>query len=144
MVYGASGMHVTACRVVDEQAIVEHQLNWAAAQTTEEAQYLCAVLNSVAVTKAVEPFMTSGKGGGHHINSYLWRLPIPLYNAEDELHKSLADLGDQAEHFVASLEVRPAKAHGAMRAKSANNWPKTSLAEKAVGSLLDQAIVLSS
>ena len=70
--YGASGMHVTACRVTDELAVVEHQLNWATARSVEEAQYLCSVLNSVAVTKAVEPFMTSGKGGGRHISSHLW------------------------------------------------------------------------
>lgn len=142
VVYGASGMHVTACRVVDEQAIVEHQLNWAAARTTEEAQYLCAVLNSVAVTKAVEPFMTSGKGGGRHISSYLWRLPIPLYNAEDELHMSLADLGDQAEHFVASLDIKPSRAHGTMRAKIRKQLADNALGqeiEKAVGSLLEQA-----
>ncbi len=142
VVYGASGMHVTACRVMDEQAIVEHQLNWAAARTIEEAQYLCAVLNSVAVTKAVEPFMTSGKGGGRHINSYLWRLPIPLYNTGDELHKSLAHLGDQAEQFVEGLEIKPSKAHGTMRARIRKQLAENELGqeiEKTVGFLLHQA-----
>ena len=110
-------MHVTACRVTDPQAVVEHQLNWAAARSLEEARYLCSVLNSVAVTKAVEPFMTSGKGGGRHISSYLWRVPIPLYDADDELHPTLAHLGSQAEQFVTSLDIKPSKAHGSMRAK---------------------------
>ena len=117
VVYGASGMHVTACRVTDPHAVIEHQLNWATAQSAEEAHYLCSVLNSVAVTQAVEPFMTSGKGGGRHISSYLWKVPIPLYDATNKLHTTLADLGDQAEQFVSELDIKPSKAHGSMRAK---------------------------
>ena len=135
VVYGASGMHVTACRVTDPQAVVEHQLNWAAARSVEEARYLCTVLNSVAVTKAVEPFMVSGKGGGRHIGSYLWKLPIPLYNASDELHTTLADLGIQAEQFVSELDIKPSKAHGSMRAKI-----RTQLAESEVGQSIEIAV----
>lgn len=115
--YGASGMHVTACRVTDQQALVEHQLYWAAAQTIEEAQYLCSILNSVGVTKAVEPFMTSGKGGGRHINSYLWKVPVPLYDNNSSLHLDLAELGNQAEQLVANMDIKPSKAHGSMRTK---------------------------
>ena len=135
VVYGASGMHVTACRVLDEQAIVEHQLNWAAARTIEEARYLCSALNSVAVTKAVEPFMTSGKGGGRHINSYLWRLPIPLYDASDELHRNLADLGGRAEEFVSGLDIKLSKAHGWMRAKI-----REQLAESELGQSIEESV----
>ena len=135
VVYGASGMHVTACRVTDPQAVVEHQLNWATAQTIEEARYLCSVLNSVAVTKAVEPFMVSGKGGGRHISSYLWNVPIPLYDASDELHTTLADLGGHAEQFVAGLDIRPSKAHGSMRAKI-----RKQLAESEVGQSIEAAV----
>lgn len=135
VVYGASGMHVTACRVTDPQAIVEHQLNWATAQTIDEAHYLCSVLNSVAVTKAVEPFMTSGKGGGRHISSYLWNVPIPLYDATDQLHTTLADLGDQAEQFVTGLDIKPSKAHGSMRAKI-----RKQLAESEIGQSIEEAV----
>ena len=141
VVYGASGMHVTACRVTDPQAVVEHQLNWSTAQTIEEARYLCSVLNSVAVTKAVEPFMVSGKGGGRHISSYLWKVPIPLYDATDELHTTLADLGDQAEQFVSELDIKPSKAHGSMRAKIRKQLAGNELGqdiEAAVEKLLDQ------
>ena len=135
VVCGASGMHVTACRVTDGQAIVEHQLNWAAARTIEEARYLCGVLNSVAVTKAVEPFMTSGKGGGRHINSYLWRLPIPLYDASNDLHRNLADFGGQAERFVTGLDIKPSKSHGWMRAKV-----REQLAESDLGQSIEESV----
>ena len=135
VIYGRSGMHVSACRVLDQGAVVENQLNWAAARSVEEARYLCSVLNSVAVTKAVEPFMVSGKGGGRHISSYLWRLPIPLYDASDELHTTLADLGDQAEQFVSGLDIKPSKAHGSMRAKI-----RKQLADSEVGQSIEEAV----
>ena len=128
-------MHVTACRVTDEQAIVEHQLNWAAARSVEEARYLCITLNSVTVTKAVEPFMTSGKGGGRHIGSHLWKLPIPLYDASDELHRNLADLGGRAEQFVTGLDIQPSKAHGSMRAKI-----RQQLAESELGRGIEECV----
>ena len=135
VVYGASGMHVTACRVTNEQAIVEHQLNWAAARSVEEARYLCTVLNSVAVTKAVEPFMTSGKGGGRHIGSHLWKLPIPLYDASDVLHRNLVDLGGRAEQFVTTLDIKPSKAHGMMRAKI-----REQLTESELGQSIEESV----
>ncbi len=135
VVYGASGMHVTACRVTSPEAIVEHQLNWAAAQTMDEALYLCAVLNSVAVTKAAEPFMVSGKGGGRHISSHLWKIPIPIFDGSDELHTKLAELGRQAEDFVGGLEVPAMKAHGSMRARI-----RKAIAADALGISIESAV----
>ena len=117
IVCAVSGMHVTACRVTDTNALVEHQLDWAPVRSVEEAQYLCSVLNSKAVTESVEPYMVSGKGGGRHIGSHLWNLPIPLYDSRDSSHRRLASLGARAEHFVAGLEIPPMKAHGRMRAR---------------------------
>ena len=135
VVYAASGMHVTACRVLDSQAIIEHQLNWAAVQSVHEAQYLCSVLNSVAVTKAVEPFMTSGKGGGRHISSHLLKLPIPLYDPKEQLHGYLAELGNEAEQFVANLTIHPMKAHGSMRAKI-----RKYLAQSEIGNSIEASV----
>lgn len=135
VVYAASGMHVTACRVVDQKALVEHQLNWCAVPSIEEARYLCSVLNSVAVTKAVEPFMVSGKGGGRHISSHLWKLPIPLYDDNNELHSYLAGLGGKAERFVCDLNIPPLKAHGAMRARI-----RKQLAQSELGRSIEQSV----
>ncbi len=115
VVCAVSGMHVTACRVLTDDALVEHQLDWAPVTSAKEGTYLCAVLNSATVTTAVEPYMVSGKGGGRHIGSHLWKLPIPTYNEEDHLHRQLATLGAHAERFVADLDIPEMKAHGAMR-----------------------------
>lgn len=142
VVCAVSGMHVAACRVTDTDALVEHQLDWAPVRSVEEAQYLCAVLNSKAVTKAVEPYMVSGKGGGRHIGSHLWNLPIPLYDGRHRSHRRLASLGARAEHFVADLEIPSMKAHGRMRARVRDAIAADDLGpeiEEAVSELLDAA-----
>lgn len=135
VVYGASGMHVTACRVSDPSAVIEHQLYWAATQSEEESHYLCAILNSVAVTKAVEPLMVSGKGGGRHISSYLWRVPIPLFDHHNEMHLGLARLGRAAEDFLDNLELPNLKSHGALRKRV-----RGALAAQGMAAELDQAV----
>ena len=139
VVCAVSGMHVTACRVTDADALVEHQLDWAPMRSVEEAQFLCAVLNSTAVTKAVEPYMVSGKGGGRHIGSHLWKLPIPLYDSSDRLHRHLASLGAEAERFMGNLEIPAMKAHGRMRARVRESLASSHLSpkiEQAVAELL--------
>lgn len=109
-----SGMHVTACRLDAEDAVVEHQLDWAAVRSEEEGLFLITILNSPLTTEAATPFMTSGKGGGRHIGKSLWNVPIPLYDADDDAHRALVDLGREAEEFVATVEL-PDAPHGNIR-----------------------------
>ena len=135
VVCAVSGMHVTACRVLADNALVEHQLDWAPVTSAREGTYLCAVLNSASVTTAVEPYMVSGKGGGRHIGPHLWKLPIPIYDERDQLHRRLAALGAQAEKFVADLEVPAMKAHGAMRRRI-----RASLAADEIGREIEGAV----
>lgn len=134
VVYGASGMHVTACRVTDPRAVVEHQLYWAAAWSTEEALYLCSILNSVTLTRLVEPHMVSGKGGGRHIDKYLWRVPIPLFDPADGPHAQLAELGRDAERLAGEIEL-PSMAHGRVR-----RMMREALAESEVGQRIEAAV----
>ena len=42
VIYGRSGMHVSACRVLDQEAVVENQLNWAARTVSGGGPLLCA------------------------------------------------------------------------------------------------------
>ena len=135
VVCAVSGMHVTACRVLTDDALVEHQLDWAPVTSVKEGTYLCAVLNSATVTTAVEPYMVSGKGGGRHIGSHLWKLPIPIYSEEDHLHRQLATLGARAEQFVADLDIPEMRAHGAMRRRI-----RASLATDEVGREIEGAV----
>lgn len=114
VVVAHSAMHVAACRVSDPLAVVEHQLDWAAVRSEEEGQYLCAILNSPVVTVAVTPYMTSGKGGGRHIGKSLWKVPVPAYDAADQKHQRLAELGGRAEALIGAVEL-PRGPHGTQR-----------------------------
>jgi SAM-dependent methyltransferase len=85
VVYSASGMHLVAARVTDPTAVIEHALYWGAVSSDDEALYLCAVLNSPRITELVRPLMSYGKDE-RHIDTAVWRLPIPLYDPDNEHH----------------------------------------------------------
>jgi hypothetical protein len=38
-----------------------------------------------------------------HIDKYIWKLPIPLYDASDANHRRLANLGQQQSTMVAGM-----------------------------------------
>lgn len=92
VVYGKSGMHVAAALVIDGFALIDHKLYWATVTDRDEGMYLCAVINSPAVTELVRPLMSYGKDE-RDIDKHLWRLPIPLYDPADRVHRRLARLG---------------------------------------------------
>ena len=114
VVVAHSAMHVAACRVRLSDSVVEHQLDWAGVRSEGEALYLCAVLNTPALTTLATPYMTSGKGGGRHIGKSLWRVPVPLFDETSELHLELAAAGHEAEGLVAGMEL-PNATHGTLR-----------------------------
>jgi SAM-dependent methyltransferase len=104
VVYGKAGMHVAAALVEGGVAIIDHKLYWAAVATREEGLYLCAVINSPAVTELVRPLMSYGKDE-RDIDKHLWRLMIPQYNAEVSIHRRLAQLGAELVDEVANLPL---------------------------------------
>jgi len=116
VVYSASGMHLAAARVADSTAVIEHKLYWGTASSEDEALYLCAILNSPKVTEQVRPLMSYGKDE-RDIDKAVWRLPIPLYDPDDDRHQRLTDLGRQAEDEVAALEIDEDEYFVALRRK---------------------------
>ena len=104
VVYGASGMHITAALVDGSPAVAEHKLYWATVATAAEGHYLCAILNSPVTTELVRPLMSYGKDE-RDIDKAIWRLPIPTYDPADPAHAALADLGAQAAALVAGLDL---------------------------------------
>ncbi|MFI8815009.1 MULTISPECIES: N-6 DNA methylase [unclassified Streptomyces] len=104
VVYGKSGMHVSAALVDDPNAIIDHVLYWGTVATPEEGMYLCAILNTPALTEVVRPLMAYGKDE-RHIDKAVWQLPIPEFNPLNPGHRRLAELGAaQAEH-IAELTI---------------------------------------
>lgn len=42
---------MTAARIDDNRAVIDHKLYWATATTREEALHLCAILNAAVTTQ---------------------------------------------------------------------------------------------
>jgi hypothetical protein len=81
-------------------------LYWTDCASTAEAHYLTAVLNSRVVNDAIKEFQSRGLGGERDIEKKALELPFPAYDGKKERHRSLADLGAEAEETArARLDV---------------------------------------
>src|SRR5699024_9151390 len=103
VVYSASGNAIAAARLEDPAQIIEHALYWLPARSRQEAQYLTAILNAPAITKAVSLYQSRGLHGARHFDTYVWRLPIPTFDESHDLHCHLVGLAQQAE--IAAFQV---------------------------------------
>ncbi|MGH3947324.1 MAG: hypothetical protein ACRDSI_20145, partial [Pseudonocardiaceae bacterium] len=52
----------------------------------------------------VRPLMSYGKDE-RHIDKYVWKLPIPLFDDRNPTHRRLSDLGGQCAELVAGLDL---------------------------------------
>jgi hypothetical protein len=102
LVYAKAGMHVSAALVDSDSAVIDHKLYWGAVASREEGMYLCAILNTSALTNLVRPFMSYGKDE-RDIDKVLWKLPIPLYDPAIAEHRRLAELGSMEAERVEAL-----------------------------------------
>jgi hypothetical protein len=134
LVYGASGMHVTAALVDDRTAVTEHKLYWATITTAEEGHYLCAILNSPALTDLVRPLMSYGKDE-RDIDKHLWRLPIPAYDPGEPDHQRLAALGADCATLVAALDLDETGNFITLRRRA-----RAALATSSTGQAVDQHV----
>jgi hypothetical protein len=114
VIYNASGMHLAAAKVRNPRAIVSKSLYWAAFRDEDEADYLCAILNSACTTECLRPFMSYGKDE-RHVDKHLWELPIPAFDAEDPQHRELVTLGRQLSEMADTFPVDPALHFAATR-----------------------------
>jgi SAM-dependent methyltransferase len=105
VVYGASGQYLTAARLSDPRAVVESKLYWAAAASTDEALYLTSILNAPSVTRRLNPIQSRGEHNPRDFHKVVWRLPIPIFDPQSELHQRLVDLASKAEQVVAAVDL---------------------------------------
>jgi hypothetical protein len=105
VVYTASGQHIAACRLDDPNAVVEKALYWAPVESVAEGRYLCAVLNSQALTDAVMPLQARGQHNPRHFDTRVFALPFPAFDLYNDVHVHLAGLGAQAEGLAAAVDL---------------------------------------
>ncbi len=95
VIYGSSG-RPTAAVLSDADAIAENALYWLKCDSSDEAHYLAAVINSEVLDEMLVPLMAKGQFGARHVHKHIWRLPIPEYDDSDSLHVELAEAGEAA------------------------------------------------
>ena len=95
VLYNQSGTP-TATLLDDPTALVDYTLYWITCQDIREANYLLAIINSDVLYKSVESLMPKGQFGARHLQKHLWKLPIPEFDPEKELHAAIAEAGAAA------------------------------------------------
>jgi SAM-dependent methyltransferase len=117
VLYPTSATYLCACVVenkpvsfeVEEQTVkaqefvVDYVTYFYDTDDKEEACYLAAVLNSPTVDERLKPMQSRGLWGPRHICKKVLEIPIPQYNASDENHQALSQLGEQCTQKVDQL-----------------------------------------
>ena len=92
-----SGDHMRAVRVAGGTGFVDSTLYWFLVGDIREAGYLVSVLNSPCLDRAFSQARESGRDFHRHP----WaKVPIPLYDSQNHLHRRLAQLCDVAEEIA--------------------------------------------
>ncbi|MHC3370787.1 N-6 DNA methylase (plasmid) [Rhodococcus aetherivorans] len=102
VVYAKAGMHVAAAVVTDQRAIIDHTLYWGSMSSLNEAKFLVSVLNAPSLTEMTRPLMSYGKDE-RHIDKHVWKLPIPKYDPENEIHVAIVASGEELSEEISQL-----------------------------------------
>ncbi len=105
VVYTKGGMYLAAAVITDPTVVIDHKLYWADVKSPEEGRFLTAVFNSGAFTLAVREFQARGEHNPRDFDKYVFNLPIPLFEPENELHRELANAAATAEAVVEGLDL---------------------------------------
>ena len=136
VVYTKSG-EPTAAISHERNDLVENVLFWVPCKSIEEANYLLAIINSAALREAVKPLMTKGQFGARDLHKHLWKLPIPEFDPEHDLHTAVAEAGATAAAGVKAKlddlrEQRGDKLTIAIARRELRSWLRTSDEGKSV------------
>jgi len=105
VIYTSSGSNLVATRLKDQKAVVSETLYWSACSSVEEACYLVSIFNSSVLLDKIKFLQSEGQFGRRHFHKVVFAVGIPLFNANSSLHQHLAELGLQAEKYVATIDL---------------------------------------
>jgi SAM-dependent methyltransferase len=134
VVYAASGMHISAAVLSDPRVIVEHGAYWASVGSPDEANYLVGILNTPSLTELARPFMSYGKDE-RHIDKNVWKLPIPTFDPDNQIHQQIVVLSEKLG-LEAAEQVFATKNFVTIR-KSLRRYISESEAGKELDALVD-------
>src|SRR5690606_10549000 len=109
----------------------------------EEGQYLAAILNSDTLQQRVKPLQSVGQFGPRDFDKYVFAIPFPLFDRENEDHRRIAKLGGKAEEVAAAVglpeDITYRKARPMITKALADDGVAAEI-ESAVARLLDGAV----
>ena len=101
VVYTSAGIP-TAAILEDNNTIVDYKLFWIACKDIEEAHYLLTIINSDILEVSVNKYTTPNwSGRTRDLQKHLWKLPIPEFDAGNDLHVSISESGRRAAEGAA-------------------------------------------
>ncbi|MGY1929521.1 Eco57I restriction-modification methylase domain-containing protein [Nocardia gipuzkoensis] len=145
VVYTKSGNTLAAAMVRDATAIIDHKLYWAPVATESEGHYLCAVLNSATLLARVKPLQAIGLFGARDFDKNVFAVPFPRYDAGNDLHTRLAELGALAEKIAIGVDLVGARTFQSARKKVVQELASAGVAqniEAAVAELVPLEAIL--
>ena len=117
--YAGRGERVTAARVDDRSAVVDHALYWAAFDSEDVAIYAVTVINSVALHRRIVSALSKGLFGGRNIHRAPFLVPWPRYDESNTDHRTIVSAGRDAESIVANVDSSGPIARARRRAREA-------------------------
>ena len=141
------GGEPTAALLLEREAVIDSRLYWITCRNIEEAHYLLAIINSDTLASAVNRFTTANWAGKtRDLHKHLWKLPIPEFDRDKQLHTSIARAGEAAARGVAQQLTTLRQERGAVTSTIAKSeirkWLRSSqqgrAVEEAVSRLLDK------
>lgn len=130
--YGGSG-EPTAAILPESRAIADYTTFWIACDSPAEAGYVLAIVNSGVLKALVEPLMPKGQFGSRHLQKHLWRLPIPEFDPDSDLHQTISTAGVAAANGAAAMLAELRKSRESVSTRIARNWIRKWLAESSEG-----------
>ena len=105
VVYTGTGTMLSAAIAADAEVILGHTAYWAPIRNLNEANYLCAIINSDTLLQLVIPMQARGWRDPRHFDKLIWELPVRDYDPENGLHREIAEAGAEAERVAAALAL---------------------------------------
>lgn len=105
IVYAKAGSLPAAMVLRDRAAIIDHKLYWSAPSSDDEAYFLVTILNSETARSRAERYQSRGQFGARDFDKVMFNLPIPLFDARDPLHATLAAAGREAERVAGVVDL---------------------------------------
>ena len=105
VVYTASGKNIAATLLKNSSSVIDSKLYWVTVVNEDEGLYLVAILNSNYLISEIKTFQSQGLYGPRDIHRLPLTLPIPKWNPNDPLHKSIVKLAKEIEKLAYQVQL---------------------------------------